>query len=85
MLEAELDVNASLQVKTGSMHDSSAVGRDLQKREHVTLFDSLTSFPRKLPSLRRILLNLDDDHVNLRAKLPCSNAITSDFLRSFFA
>jgi hypothetical protein len=85
MLESELDVNASLHVKTGTMHDSSAFGRDLQNGDHVMLFDSLTSFRRKLLSLRRILLNLDKDQVKLRAKLLCSDAITSNFWRSFFA
>ena len=35
MLKSERDVNASLQVTTGSMHDSSASGRDLHNRDHV--------------------------------------------------
>ena len=35
MLESERDVNASLQVTLGSMHDSSAFGHDLQNRDHV--------------------------------------------------
>jgi hypothetical protein len=69
MFGTKLDVNASLQVTTGSMHDSSAFGRDLLTRDHVVFFDSLASFRRKLPSIRRILLSLDNDHVKLCAKL----------------
>jgi hypothetical protein len=80
-----LDVNASLQVKTGSLHNSPAFGRDLHNRDHVKLFDSLASFRRKLPCIRRILLNLDDDHVKLRAELPCTDAIRSGFVRNFLA
>ena len=44
MVKFELDVNASLQFTTGSMHDLSAFDRDLRERDHVMLFDSLTSF-----------------------------------------
>lgn len=61
------------------MHNLLAFGPDLHKRAHVMSFDWLASFRFKLPSIRRILLNLDDDHVKLRAKLPCTGAITSSF------
>jgi len=85
MLESELDVNASLQVTTWTMNHSSEFVPDLHNRDHVMLFDSLISFRRKLPCIRRILLNLDDDHVKLFAKLLCLKAIKSDFARSFLA
>jgi hypothetical protein len=85
MLATGRDVNACLQVKTRSLRDTSAFGPDLQKSDRVTLFDPLASIRRKLPSIRRILLNLDDDHVRLRAKLPCLIAIVSRFARDFLA
>src|SRR5215217_7498966 len=53
---------------------------------------TLASFRFKLPSIRRILLNLVDDHVKhgsehvkLSLKLPCSDAITSNFAWNFLA
>ena len=57
------DMNVSLQVKTGRMHNLSAFDPDLQNRDHVELIDWLASFRRLLPSIRRILLSLVDDHV----------------------
>jgi hypothetical protein len=45
------------------MHDLQAFDRDVYDYDHVTLFDFLLSFRFKLPSIRRILLNLVDDHV----------------------
>ena len=76
------------------MFDRSVFRFDLHKRDHVKLFKSLRSFGFKLSSIRRILPNLIDDHVKhvfepfklrrdrvkLRAKLPCLEAITSDFV-----
>ena len=78
--QSERDVNASLQVMTGSTHDVSAFGLELQNRDHVTFFNPLPGIRRKLPSIRRILLNLDDDRVKLRPELPCKNAIVSNFV-----
>ena len=46
MLESERDMNACLQVKTTSMHNLSAFGRELQNRNHVKLFDSLPGIRR---------------------------------------
>ena len=43
MLATGRDVNASLQVKTRSMRDTSAFGPDLHKSDRVTLFDPLAS------------------------------------------
>ena len=97
LLEPELDVNASLQVETGRPHDVRAFDPDLQNRDHVLLFDLLISLRFKLPCIRRILLNLVDDHVKhvfdlslLRAnrvelslKLPCSEEILSNICPSF--
>ena len=79
MLAPERDVNSSLQVKTAGIHNSSAFGRDLQNNDHVKLFDSLPSIRRKLPSIRRILLSLDVDHVKLSPELPCLDANLSNF------
>ena len=45
-LESERDMNACLQVKTASLHNLSAFGRELQNRNHVKLFDSLPSIRR---------------------------------------
>jgi len=42
MLDPERVMNASLQVKTGSMHNLSAFIHDLQKSDHVKFFDYLT-------------------------------------------
>ena len=70
--QSERDVNASLQVMTASTHDVSAFGLELQNPDHVTFSD-------RLPGIRRILLNLDDDHVKLRPELPCTNVIVSNF------
>jgi len=60
--------------------------------DHVKLFEKLASLRFKLPSLRRILLNLVDDHVKhvfehvkLSVKLPCSNVITSNYAWNFLA
>ena len=85
MLEPERDVNASLQVMTGSIHNLPASVHNLHKRDRVKLFDLLASIPFKLASIRRILLSLVDDRVKLRLKLLCLDAITSNFLRNFFA
>jgi hypothetical protein len=86
VLQSGLDVNSSLQVETGNMFDSLAFDRDLRDHDHVRLFDSRSSFRSELSSSRRILPNLVDDHVKhafdhvkLSRKLPCANAITSDF------
>lgn len=86
MLDSEHDVNSSLQVKTGSRHNYSAADPDLQDPDHVMLVEKLASFRFKLPSIRRILPSLVDDHVKhesdhvrLYLKLPCSDAITSNF------
>ena len=85
MLATGRDVNASLQVMTRSMHDTSAFGPELRKSDRVKLFDPLASIRGELPSIRRILLNLDDDHVKLFPRLRCSVAITSRFARDFLA
>ena len=61
--QPRFDVNASLHVETCSMHDRLAFDLDVHNRDHVKLFELLTSFRHKLPSIRRILLNLVDDHV----------------------
>ena len=39
MIDPERVMHASLQVKTGSMHNLSAFIHDLQNRDHVTLID----------------------------------------------
>ncbi len=39
MIAPGRDVNASLQVKTGPVHNLSAFGPDLQNRDHVTFGD----------------------------------------------
>jgi len=39
MLEPERDLNASLQVETGSIQNFLAFGPDLQNRDHVVLVD----------------------------------------------
>lgn len=67
------------------MHNSSAFRPDLQNRDHVMLFNSLLGICRKLPSIRRILLSLDDDHVKHEFEHVKLNAITSDFARNFLA
>ena len=86
MFESERDVNQSLQVETGSIHDRSAAGLDLQNPDHIMLVEKLASFRFKLPCIRQILPSLVDDHVKhasdhfkLSPKLPCSDAITSNF------
>lgn len=79
------NVNASLQVKTGSRHNLLAFDHDVHQCHHVMLFGWLASFRRKLPIIRRILLNLDDNHVKLSPKLLCSDAITSNFAGHFHA
>ena len=71
MFGSERDVNQSLQIKTDSIHDTSAADLDLQNPDHVRLFEKLDSLRFKLPCIRRILLSLDDDRVKLRPKLPC--------------
>ena len=77
----------------GCTHNLSAFVHELPARDRVELLDQLASFHCKLPSIRRILLNLVDDHVKhvpdhvkriadhvkLRVELPCSTAITSNF------
>jgi hypothetical protein len=92
MLEPSFDVNQSLQVKPDGLHNFFAFGSDLQNRDHVMLLDKLASFDVKLPSIRRILLSLVDDHVKhesdhvkLPLELPCSGAITSNFRWNFLA
>ena len=99
MLKPMFDVNQSLQVKTEGMHNFFAVGFDLQNRTHVKLLNKLASFRVELPSIRRILLNLVDDHVKhesehvkhesdhvkLSVKLPYSEAITSNLAWNFLA
>lgn len=82
MLDSGPEVNSSLQVKTGSKHNCAAAGPDLQKPDHVRLFEKLASLRFKLPSIRRILPSLVDDHVKhasdhvrLYLNLPCSDAI----------
>ena len=80
MTEGRRNVNASLQVETGSRHNLSAFDHDVHGCDHVKLFDWLASFRRRLPSIRRILLNLDDDHVKLSPKLLCSDGIASNFV-----
>jgi len=92
LLQPGFDVNQSLQVETDGIHNRSASGSDLHDRAHVKLFDLLTSLRFKLPSIRRMLLNLVDDHVKhvldhvrLSVKLPCSNAITSNCAWNFLA
>ena len=71
------------------MFDCQAFGFDLHKRDHVKPCGLLLSFRLELPRIRRILLNLIDDHVKhvfehvkhrrdhvkLCRKLPCSGAI----------
>src|SRR5690349_14053634 len=71
MLEPRRDVNDSLQVETGSKHNSLAFGPDLRKRDHVTLVGKLASFGKKLLSIRRILVSL--------------TTIRSNFVRNFLA
>jgi hypothetical protein len=92
VLQSGLDVNSSLQVETGNVFDSLAFDSDLHNHDHVTLFDSRISFRFELSSSPRILPNLVNDHVRhafdhvkLSRKLPCTNAITSDFDRNFLA
>jgi hypothetical protein len=48
---------------------------DLQNRDHVKPVELLVSFHFELSSIRGILPDLIDDHVNLCRKLPCSGAI----------
>ena len=86
VLQSGSDVNSSLQVESGNVFDSLAFDSDLHNHDHVTLFDLLISFRFELSSRRPILPNLVDDHVKhafdhvrLSRKLPCANAITSDF------
>jgi hypothetical protein len=85
MLHPGFDVNSFLQVKPHGMHNFFAFGFDLQNGDHVKLLEQLASFRFKLPSIRRILLNLVDDHVKHEPdhvkpslKLPCSDASTSN-------
>jgi len=63
MLQPRFDVNQSLQVETDGMHNFFAFGPDLHDGDHVKLHDKLASFRFKLPSIRRILPSLVDDHV----------------------
>jgi hypothetical protein len=91
LLESARDVNASLQVEPGPMHDARAFGSEVHDHDHVKLFDLLISFRCKHSSARRILPNVVDDHVKhvserfLRIadhvkqhpKLLCSGVITS--------
>jgi hypothetical protein len=84
-------VNASLQVKTGSMFNLAAFDLDLRNRNHVKQRALLTMFRFKLPGIRGILPSLAKDHVKhefehvkhgsehvkLCVELPCIRAITS--------
>jgi hypothetical protein len=93
------DVIACLQVKPDSMHNSLEFGRKLRDRDRVERFDPLASFSRKIPSFRRIPLNIVKDHVKhmfervkpivdhvkLCLELPCSDAIPSNYVWNFFA
>ena len=79
MLAPEFDVISSLQFKHRGKRDLPASAHELHKRDHVELVDTLLSILFMLPGIRRILLNLDDDHVKLFLKLPCLEAIMSDF------
>jgi hypothetical protein len=85
LLWQKLDVNSSLQVKPPSMRDCPAFGFDLHNRDHVRLVRLLLSFRLELPCIRRILLNLIDDHVKLCSELPCLSAITSNIAGNFHA
>jgi len=92
MLGPRFDVNRTLQVETDGMHNFFAVGPDLHDGDHVKLLDKLASFRVELPSIRRILLSLvndhvkhGSDHVKLCVELPCSHEITSNFGRNFLA
>jgi len=81
------------------MLDCPAFGFDLHNRDHVRLVRLLLSFRLELPGIRRILLNLIDDHVKhvfehvklkrdhvkLCPGLPCLRAMTSSFEPSFLA
>lgn len=51
MFEPKRDVNASLQVEHGSIHNLSAVDLDLHNRDHVRLVNWLASFRGKLASI----------------------------------
>lgn len=79
------------------MLDCPGFSFDLHNRDHVMLVRLLVSFRLELPGIRRILLNLIDDHVKhgfehvklrrdrvkLCLELPCLRAITSSFEPSF--
>jgi hypothetical protein len=45
------------------MFDCVALSLDLHNRDHVKALELLISFRFRLPGIRRILLNLVDDHV----------------------
>jgi len=83
MLKPGFDVNQTLQVEPDGMHNNFESGPDLHDRDHVKLLEKLASFRLKLPSLRRILPSVvddhvkhDSDHVKFSLELPCSDAIT---------
>jgi hypothetical protein len=63
LLEFGFDVHSSLQVKPCTMFDCVAFSFDLHNRDHVKPLALLISFRFKLSGIRRILLNLIDDHV----------------------
>ena len=79
------------------MLDCPEFGFDLHNRDHVKLVRLLVSFRLALRSIRRILLNLIDDHVKhvfehvklrrdhvkLCSELPCLRAITSNIAATF--
>jgi len=85
MFATRRDVSTALQVVIGCRHELSAFDHDKRECDHVKLVDQLASFGRKLLSIRRILLNLDNDHVKLSGKLLCSDEIASNFARNFCA
>ena len=78
LLQRRFDVNASLQVERCRRYDSSASSPDLHEPDHVKVIAVLLSFRAQLPSIRRILPNLVDDHVILFLKLLCSDEIMSN-------
>jgi hypothetical protein len=87
LLLRKRDVNSSLQIKTRSMLDSAAFDPDLQGRDRVAQRALRIRFGFQLPSIRRILPSLAEDHVKHRfehvklcVELPCVRAITLRFV-----
>ena len=75
LLEFGFDVHSSLQVKPRSMFDCVAFSFDLHNRDYVKPLEFLIGFCFRLSCIRRILLNLIEDHVKHRRELSCSVAI----------